>query len=293
MNFSLRQLQYFAAVARHANFQRAADACFVSQPGLSTQLAQLETALGVVLFERDRRHVRITPPGAELLPIALSILAQARDLAEVAQRFERPLCGAIRLGVIPTVAPYYLPGVLPRLRAAYPDLRLVLSEGQTGELVAALQRGELDILLLALEAELGDVRTMPLARDEFYVAAPPQHPLAGRRRLTEADLEDAEVLLLDDGHCLRDQALEVCTRSRLVEQADFRATSLTMLAETVAGGTGITILPAMTIAVEAERRGLKVIPFKKPRPFRTIGLAWRSTSPRSDEFTLLGEVLKR
>jgi LysR family transcriptional regulator, hydrogen peroxide-inducible genes activator len=288
---TLRQLEYLVAIADLGSFHRAARACGVSQPGLSAQIRQLETLLELRLLERDRRRVLLTPAGVELVRRARAVLAEARGLVETASALQRPLSGTLRLGVIPTVAPYLLPRALPRVRRRYPELRLRLREAQTADLVAALERGELDVLLLALEAPLGDVATRALFRDPFHVAVPAQHPLARRKRVREADLAGEPVLLLDDGHCLRAQALAVCRENGAEEQSDFRATSLGTLIEMVCGGAGVTLLPELALASEARRRGLAVRPFAKPAPYRTIGLAWRTSSRREAEFALLADAL--
>ena len=204
MNISLRQLEYFVAVAERLSFRAAAEACFVTQPGLSIQLKELEGQLDVQLFERSRRRVLITPEGETLLPLARSILTQAGELVDTARSLTRPLSATLRLGVIPTVAPYLLPKALPAIRRRYPELRILLHEDFTHRLLALLGDGKLDLLLLALEADLGDVATLPLGADPFVVAVPEGHRFAARKRLTEADLAGEQVLLLDDGHCLRD-----------------------------------------------------------------------------------------
>jgi LysR family hydrogen peroxide-inducible transcriptional activator len=288
---TLRQLEYLVAIADLGSFHRAARACGVSQPGLSAQIRQLESLLDLRLLERDRRRVLLTPAGVEMVRRARVVLGEARGLVETASALQRPLCGTLRLGVIPTVAPYLLPRSLPRVRRRYPELRLRLREAQTGDLVAALARGELDVLLLALEAPLGDLATRPLFRDPFHVALPANHRLASRRRLRETDLAGEPVLLLDDGHCLRAQALAVCREGGAEEQSDFRATSLGTLIEMVCGGTGVTLLPELALEREARRPGLVVRPFAKPQPHRTIGLAWRPSSGRGAEFALLADSL--
>ena len=200
MNLTLRQLEYFVAVADHRSFQRAAKSCAVSQPGLSAQLAQLEEQLGARLFERSRSGVLITRAGSALLGRARRVLLEARDLEEAARAHTEPLSGELRLGVIPTIAPYLLPGALPAMRAKYPRLRLLLREDQTGRLVEQLWRGELDLLLLALEAPLERLETFELFRDPFLLALPPGHRLARRKRVRERELASEPVLLLEDGH---------------------------------------------------------------------------------------------
>jgi LysR family hydrogen peroxide-inducible transcriptional activator len=290
---SVRQLECIVAVADAGHFGRAAEACFITQPALSAQVRQLEELLEVRLFERDRRGVITTTAGKEIVARARRILVDLDELVEAARCVRAPLSGTLRLGVIPTVAPYLLPRVLPRVRRRHRALHLRLREDQTGELVAELEAGRLDLLLLALEADLGDARTLPLFRDEFVVVMPRSHPLARRKTLRESDLEGASVLLLDDGHCLRDQALAVCGSQRTTELADLRATSLNTLTQMLVETDALTLLPEMAVAVETRgRRDLVVRPFRAPRPYRTIGLAWRRTSARGEEFEQLAESLR-
>ncbi len=292
MRCSLRQLQYFVAVVEGLNFSKAAAACYVSQPGLSAQIKNLERVLDVQLFERSRRKVLLTPAGAALLPRARKVLTAAADLEDAAESLTQPLCGKLRLGVIPTIAPYLLPNALPGIRQRYPQLKLLLHEDLTGRLLTLLTQGKLDLLLIALEADLGDVATLPLAADPFVAALPAGHPLSKREQIEEADLAGEQVLLLEDGHCMRDQALRVCDRAGAGEFGDFRAGSLNTLAQMVAGGIGITLLPQISLKVETRPPSpLAVRPFRQPGPSRTIGLAWRATSPRAEEFRLLGELL--
>ncbi len=292
MDITLRQLEYFVAAAERLSFRAAAAACFVTQPGLSAQFRELERMLDVQLLERGRRKVLLTPAGERLLPLARGILAQAGELVETARSLTRPLSGVLRLGVIPTVAPYLLPGALPAIRARYPELRILLHEDLTSRLLARLGDGTLDLLLLALEVDLGDVVALPLAADPFVVAVPGGHRFAGRRRVTEADLAGEQVLLLDDGHCLREQALDVCRTAGAGEVGDFRAGSLNTLVQMVAGGIGITLLPQLALDVECRAPSSIVTrPFRKPGPGRTLGLAWRPSSPRGHEFRMLAELL--
>ena len=292
MNVSFRQLEYFVAVAERLSFRAAADACFVTQPGLSAQLKDLERLLGVQLFERNQRTVLLTPAGETLLPLARSILTASGEFVDLARSLTRPLSGTLRLGVIPTVAPYLLPKTLPALRRRYPQLQVRLHEDLTPRLLELLSHGRLDLLLVALEADLGNVSTLALATDPFVVAVPAQHRLAKRKRVTEADIAAEQVLLLDDGHCLRDQALAVCHTSGASEVGDFRASSLNTLVQMVAGGLGITLLPRLSLEVEAPQLSqIVILPFRKPEPSRTIGLVWRTTSPRAHEFQLLAKLL--
>lgn len=277
--FTLRQLQYAVAVADTLSFRRAAESCHVSQPSLSTQIAELEGALGVRLFERDRRRVLLTSAGRAIVDEARRVLLAAEDLGTAARRAGDPLAGTIRIGVIPTVSPYVLPAATPALRAAYPALTVQWLEDKTDVLVARLHAGALDAALLALEAELGDVEHALVAKDPFLLAAPRGHPLATRRGpASTAELRDTDVLLLDDGHCLREQALAVCARGR-AHELEFRATSLATLVSMVAGGAGVTLLPQLAAAAEARGGDLVLRPFADPAPYRTIALVWRTRSP--------------
>ena len=288
---TLRQLEYVVAIADHGSFGAAARACHVTQPGLSSQIQQVEHLLGATLFERDRRKVLVTRVGEEIVARARDVLLRVDHMVEASEALERPFSGEIALGVIPTVAPYLLPEVLPRARVRYPDLRFRLHEGQTHELLALLDRGELDLLLLALEADLGNVATASLFEDPFVLAVPEGHRLAKRRSVTEGGLAGEPMLLLTDGHCLRDQALSLCTQAGVREASDFRASSLPTLVQMVAGGAGMTLLPSLSLAVEGKTPGISVVRFRKPAPHRTIGVAWRPSSPRAGEFEELGAAL--
>ncbi len=290
--FTLRQLQYAAAVAESLSFRKAAERCGVSQPSLSAQLAQLEDALGARLFERDRRRVLVTAAGRALLEQARRILLDADDLVEASRRARDPLAGPLRLGIIPTVSPYLLPAVAPALRRAFPALSLTWVEDRTEALVRSLHAGELDAALLALEAELGDVEQAVLARDPFLLATPRDHPLgAARAPATAADLREVSVLLLEDGHCLREQALAVCARGR-ARELEFRATSLSTLAQMVAGGAGVTLLPELAVETEARRADLRLRPFAEPAPHRTLALVWRRTSPAAEGLRSLAAAIR-
>jgi LysR family hydrogen peroxide-inducible transcriptional activator len=294
MNITLRQLEYVVAVDEHRNFQRAADSCFVSQPGLSAQVAQLEGMLGARLFERGRSGVLVTDAGVVAVAGARRVLTEARDLADAVRAVSAPLTGTLKLGVIPTIAPYLLPNVLPSLKKEFPGLRFLLRESQTSVCLEQLKNGELDVVLLALEVDLEGFEVMPLLEDRFLVAMAVDDPLTKKKRVGDSDLENREVLLLEDGHCLRDQALSVCTRMGASEFGDFRAGGLNTLLEMVGQGLGVTLLPQMAVAQEAERRkGVEVRRFRGREPFRTIGLVWRRESARAEEFHELGRALKK
>lgn len=289
--FTLRQLQYVVAVADLKSFRRAAERCHVSQPSLSAQVAQCEELIGVRLFERDRRSVGLTGAGVELVERMRALLVAADDLVEVARGLGDPLSGVVRLGVIPTVSPYLLPEVAPTLRSALPRLELRWLEDKTPRLVSALARGELDAAIVALEAELGDVRHLVLGRDPFVFAAAPDHPLVTtRRKFKLEDLDGERLLLLDDGHCFRDQALAACSRVGALE-ADFRATSLQTLVQMAATGQAATLLPMMAVGIENRRGDLRVRRFAGKAPQRTIALAWRRLAARTQTFEAIGRVL--
>lgn len=288
---SLRQLECVVAVAEHLNFRRAAEASFISQPALSLQIQQLEAGLGLRLFERDRRRVLPTPAGVELVHHARAALAAIDALVEAAAALGDPLAGRLRLGVIPTVAPYVLPRAVAAVRRRFPKLRLFLREDRTAQLVERVQSGELDLALLALEAELGSLATLPLYADPFVLVVPADHALAGRKSVREDDLAEGDVLLLEDGHCLRDQVLRICKRGGAHELGDFRATSLNTLVRMVAGGSGLTLLPAMAVPAEIHPQDrVLTLPLER-RPSRTIGLAFRASSPRRALFERLATVL--
>jgi LysR family hydrogen peroxide-inducible transcriptional activator len=293
MDISLRQLEYVVAVARLRNFHEAAAACHVSQPGLSIQLRQLEDQLGVTIFERDRRRVLVTSVGEEIVRRAARVLEEAQGLVESARASSKPMSGLLRLGVIPTVAPYVLPAALPRLRKKHPELRVRLREAHTADLVQAMRDGELDLLLLSLDADLGGLVEQELFVDPFVVALPRAHRLTSRKSLREKDLDGEPVLLLEDGHCLRENALSVCRSAGAREAGDFRAGSLATLVQMVAAGDGITLLPGMAAAVESKRGEIVVVPFADPAPGRRIGFAWRSTSPRVREFETIAGFFGR
>jgi LysR family hydrogen peroxide-inducible transcriptional activator len=276
---TLRQLQYVLAIAEHGSFRKAAEACAVAQPSLSNQIAQLEEALGVLIFERLPRSVIVTKAGAPIVERARRALLEADDLVAIAQRTRDPLSATLRFGVIPTVAPYLLPEITLPLRSTFPNLKLIWSEEKTPELVAKISSGELDAAVLALESDLGDLETEPIGRDAFFLAVPKGHKLAKNGTPAHVDeLEGETVLLLDDGHCFRDQALAICTRIG-AEEASMRATSMSTLAQMAAGGAGITLLPQIAISTENRARGLIVRPFGPRGPARTLVVAWRKTSP--------------
>jgi LysR family hydrogen peroxide-inducible transcriptional activator len=277
---SLRQLQYIVAVAELANFRRAAEACHVAQPSLSAQVGVAEQALGVQLFERTGRRVRVPPAAAPLIAQARRILMAAGDFQEMARQQADPFRGALRLGVIPTVCPYLLPDLAPALAREYPDMTVDWSEERTARLVEQMKEGAIDAAILALEADLRGLAHEPLGWDPFLVAAAPGHRLARgnkKARVTPKDLDGARVFLLDEGHCFRDQALQLCARAG-ARETGFRATSLATLVQMVSASGGVTLLPSIALPVENRRSQLTVRRFAAPGAGRTLALAWRRGS---------------
>lgn len=302
--FTLRQLQYAVAVADERHFRRAAERCHVSQPSLSAQLAQLEDSLGVKLFERDARRVIVTAAGAEIVKRARRALLESDDILETARQLADPFVGLIQVGVIPTIAPYLLPDIVPALRRAYPRASLAWREAKTEDLVRDVEEGALDAALLALEADLGGLSHEVIAKDPFVLAAPRSHPL-GRHKgpVGLQELAGAEVLLLDEGHCLREQALSLCARAGAPETS-LRATSLGTLTQMVLGGAGVTLLPTLAVPLENRRgelviRKLRTGTHKRRKnsgpasaPARTIALAYRSASPLARAMSELAATMR-
>lgn len=290
MSVTFKQLRYFDALTRELHFGRAADACAVTQPALSMQISELEQSLGLTLVERTRTGVRLTPKGEEIAQRVSRILGDVRELVSFAHHSNRVLTGSLRLGVIPTMAPYLLPPLLPLLRDSYPDLELHVRETQTSHLVEELVEGKLDVLLLALPIKHPDLEEHKLFQDSFLLALPKQRKSGGRLRATKDMIEGEKLLLLEEGHCLRDQALTYCSLKQVDAVNTFGATSLGTIVEMVSAGFGITLLPEMSLATEERGRELTVIRFAEPEPARTVGLVWRSTSPRKDDFRELGRL---
>lgn len=287
---TLRQLRYLIAVVDRCHFGQAAEACLISQSTLSAAIQELEELLGAPLLERTKRSVVPTPLGRDIAERARTLLKQAEDLVDVARAARDPMSGAVHLGVIPTIAPFMLPRAMERLRQAFPNLKLYLREDQTARLLAQLHAGELDVLLLALPYPLGEVDTMEIGRDPFWVVCPPGH------RLCSAKADDVALdglLLLEDGHCLRDHALAACGMEESRRNSAFQGTSLHTLVQMVANGLGITLLPQMAVDAGILRGlGLSVVPLRGQAPFRRIGLAWRKTSGRAETFQRLGAALR-
>lgn len=290
--YTLRQLEYAVAVAETGGFRKAAERCHVSQPALSAQLAQLEDVIGVRLFERDRRRVLVTPAGRELLARAKRILTEAADLQALARSCEDPFRGEMRIGVIPTIAPYLLAEITPALQERFPELQLLWSEEKTSTLVTMLEEGTLDAAVLALETDIGDVEHAEIAKDPFVLAAAKSHPLGkARSKMPVAKLSQNCVYLLEDGHCFREQVVDLCSKVGS-EEAGFRATSLATLVQLVASTGGLTLLPSLALGIENRHEQLKIRPLSSPIPYRTIALVWRPSTPFRDALKLLAETMR-
>jgi LysR family transcriptional regulator, hydrogen peroxide-inducible genes activator len=289
---TLRQLRYLDALARHGNFVRAAEECAISQPALSMQIRELEQELGAELVARSHGVTALTEAGAEVARRAGSILSATHDLADCVRHRGGTLSGTLRLGVIPTLAPYVLPSLLPVLHRIHPDLCLDLLETQTKILVSELLQGTLDVLLLALPLERPEFETIVLFTDRFLLAVPADDPLPERARVVPRDLDDRRLVLLEEGHCLRDQALIYCGK-RDTAHPKLGATSLATVLQMVASGYGVTLLPEVAVNVEVRDERVKLLRFAEPQPQRQIGLAWRPTSPRKADFLELGQILLR
>lgn len=291
---TLKQLQYLTSLHQHGHFGRAADAVCVTQSTLSAGLRELETLLGTVLVERTQRVVRFTPLGERIVSKAYAVLREADELAKLASSSGRPLAGELRLGVIPTVAPFLLPRMLPDLRDAFPDLKLYLREDLTPTACENLARGHLDCVLLALPYPCGDLTVKPLFRDPFHLAFHPKEFDGSQPYVLPEAIDDTRLLVLEDGHCLRGQSLEACGRPELRTDMAHVGTSLHTLVQMVANRLGLTLLPEMAV-VSGILSGTPVQarPLDGRRASREIALAWRSSSPRADEFAMLAEAMKQ
>ena len=290
---TIKQLQYLVALREHGHFGRAADACYVTQSTLSAGLRELETLLGVTLVERTRRVVRFTALGEKVADKAVRVLRESEELAELARAEGRPLHGELRMGVIPTIAPFLLPAMLPRLRREWPSLRLYLREETSQAACEALHRGQLDCVLLALPYACGDVDRAPLFEDPLFVAYP-RGEAPGDNIVDVSAIDESRMLLLEDGHCLKDHALSACNRPDLRAHAAMMGTSLHTLVQMVDNGLGLTFIPA--IAIEAgilDGTEVDAKPLRSAHGSREIALIWRRSSPRESEFQMLATTLRR
>jgi LysR family transcriptional regulator, hydrogen peroxide-inducible genes activator len=291
---TIKQLQYLVALRQHGHFGRAAEACFVTQSTLSAGLRELESLLGIVLVERTRRVVRFTPLGAKIAEKALRVLREAEELTDMARAEGKPLHGELRLGVIPTIAPFLLPTMLPRLREQWPNLKLFLREETSQAACDALQRGQLDCVLLAMPYACGDVDKAALFDDRLYIAFPRGEAPVDPAAVDPGAIDENRLLMLEDGHCLKDHALAACNRPELRAEATMMGTSLHTLVQMVDNGLGVTFVPAM--AIEAgilEGTRVDARPLKSDLGFRRVSLIWRRSSPREEEFQLLAETLRQ
>lgn len=286
---NLRDLEYLVALEKHRHFRKAAEAIYVSQPTLSGQLKKLESYLGVQLVERGRRQqVLFTPVGEKIVQRARQLLSIASEIEQLAKLQQDPMRGELKMALIPTLAPYLLPYILPLIKTHYPALELLLYEQQTTQLLKQLESGDIELGILALPVANDQLTTISLFREPFYLVVPVDHPLASRPFVTDADLQNETLLLLDDGHCFRDQALEICYTAGAKEKQNFRGTSLETLRQMTIAGSGLTLLPQLAIRQDSQ---LVNIPFADPVPAREIGLIFRQGSPRQQTFEQLASLL--
>ncbi|MFI1398348.1 LysR substrate-binding domain-containing protein [Streptomyces sp. NPDC020681] len=291
---SLAQLRAFVAVAEHLHFRDAAAAIGMSQPALSGAVSALEEALGVQLLERTTRRVLLSPAGERLAARAKAVLEAVGEFMEEAEAVQAPFTGVLRLGVIPTVAPYLLPNVLRLVHGAYPDLDLQVHEEQTSSLLDGLTAGRLDLLLLAVPLGVPGITELPLFDEDFVLVTPEDHWLAGRQDIPREALRELPLLLLDEGHCLRDQALDICREAGRTDGTPVTTTAagLSTLVQLVAGGLGVTLLPRTAVEVETGRGGLGTGWFADPAPARRIALAMRAGAARQGEFEEFAQALR-
>jgi LysR family hydrogen peroxide-inducible transcriptional activator len=291
-DLKLKDLRYLVAVADTRHFGQAAARCFVSQPTLSAQLKKLEDYLGVQLVERHPRRIALTEAGAQVVARARRIIEASDEIVALTEHQRDPLAGRLRMALLPTIGPYLLPLVASRIRKKLPRVELLLYEYQTGPMLDHLHAGDIDLGILALPVPAEGLVERNLFDEPFVVAVPEHHALSSRRQLKTSDLDGETLLLLEDGHCLRDQALDVCSNSSAQEKQDFRATSLETLRQMVASGGGITLLPQLaSTGAYGHARGVAIVPFAKPAPVRHIGALWRKSSARTAAIAAVCDVI--
>ncbi len=291
-DIKLKDLRYLVAVADCRHLGRAAERCFVSQPTLSAQLKKLEDYLGVQLIERQPNNVSLTEAGEQIVSRARRILEASEEVVTLARSHRDPLAGRLRAALLPTIGPYLLPRISQTVRKTLPRLELQLYEYQTAQMLEKLQAGDIDVGVLALPVELDGLEARELYTEPFVVALPDQHKLAKRDTVRAEDLSEETLLLLEDGHCLRDQALAVCSRVGVREKQDFRATSLETLRQMVATGAGLTLLPELASrGAYGNAKGVAIRPFAKPAPVRHIGALWRKTTARRPAIDALCKLI--
>jgi len=282
---NLRELEYLVAVDEERHFHKAAERCFVSQPTLSGQLKKLERELGVLLVERNTRHVVMTEVGSAVTQQARQLLAGVRQIKDLASSYHDPMTGQLHVGLIPTVAPYLLPVIMPAFREQYPHMKMWLHEQQTSVLLKMLRQAELDLLILALPVETDEFSELQLYDEPFQLALSRNEPMARQKMISLAELGEHEMLLLEEGHCLRKQALDVCFRAGATENTAFHASSLETLRHMVGEGMGMTLMPELAVPAETGSRDpIRYLPFSEPKPSRAIGMLYRKASYREQTF---------
>ena len=286
---NIRDLQYFLAVAELEHFGQAAEQCNVSQPTLSGQIKKLEESLGIVLLERTNRKVMLTEAGSHIATHARRIMREVDAIHDIAESARDPMAGKFRLGAFPTLSTYVFPKVVQTVTKAMPNLRLILIEEKTTFLIDKLKHGEIDAALLALPVDDDSLMSCPLFDDEFFLAISPNHELSKQTVIDQKILNKYRLLLLEEGHCLRDQALDVCQRHGIAEEQDFKATGLETLRQMVKAGTGITFMPK--VAIQNNENDILYLPFSDPVPKRTIGLVWRKTTPKEIVMNTLANLI--
>nr|WP_316651203.1 hydrogen peroxide-inducible genes activator [uncultured Gellertiella sp.] len=292
IGITLRQLHYFDALARTGHFGRAADLSTISQPALSMQIQELEAQLGVTLVERGKRGVTLTRDGEAIARRAAAILGDVQDLIDYARHGKSVLTGMLKFGVIPTVAPYLLPPLLPQLRQDYPELELHVRETQTSVLLRELEDGKLDVVLIALPVDIQGLDSLKLMEDRFVIAVPAGYETSSQLVAGPELLQNERLLLLEEGHCFRDQALSYCSLQQTSSVNTLGASSFATLVRMVANGMGVTLLPEMAIATEIRSQEIRVLPLAEPQPRRTLGLVWRRSSPRKQDFAALATLIQ-
>ena len=290
---NLKDLEYLIAVDEERHFHKAAARCFVSQPTLSGQLKKLEEELGVLLIERNNRRVAMTEVGKEVTKRARQVLTGIKDIKDIAQTYQDPMVGDLHVGIIPTIAPYLLPIVMPALNKQFPALKFWLYEYQTHLLLDKLRKGELDLLILALPIEQHEFEELDLFREPFRLTLNKAEALAKRKSITLGDIAKRELLLLEEGHCLRGHVLDVCSLADVTEQAHFQATSLETLRHMVGEGMGMTLMPELAVPAKIKKSDLiQYIEFSDPKPNRRIGMVYRKNSYRKEAFTNIAELIQ-
>lgn len=290
---NIRDLKYLLAVANTKHFGQAAEQCFVSQPTLSMQIKKLEEELGVTIFERTNKQVMLTSIGKQIVEQAGKVLSEVEQLKSLAEHAQDPFKGDFKLGIIPTIGPYLLPIILPTLKKALPALNLIITENKTENIISRLVQGDLDAIILALPMEVPNMVEQLLYQEPFYLALSKHHHLAKKQKITMNDLQNSDLLLLEEGHCLRDQALDACRLVGVKEKQGYQATSLETLRHMVAANLGMTLLPELAIKYTAKNPNVKYIAFKRPTPSRDVGIVWRETSTRQACCELIADIIKK